>query len=142
MHIQTRSKVEPRKVNQRTTEQRQLFRTVISSVIFERHCGSEAGSSSYFESARGSEAGSSGHFERHCGSMQWYMYVSFYIFSIHTCVTSQACILKLAQAADSRRRCPRPFLQMAPRVALALSGVLVLMIVKKYDIVGRVAHLP
>ena len=70
VRIHARSTLEPSKVIQRTTKQRPLFRTVISSVIFELHCGSEAGSSSYFESACGSEAGSSSHFERHCGSGQ------------------------------------------------------------------------
>jgi hypothetical protein len=48
--------------------QRLLFWIVLSSVNFERHCGSDVGSSSYFESACGSDAGSSGHVERHCGS--------------------------------------------------------------------------
>ena len=63
LHIHARSKLYPSRVIQRTTEQTQLFRTVISSVIFQRHCGSETGSSSYFESACGSEAGSRCHFE-------------------------------------------------------------------------------
>ena len=91
MHIHARSKAEQSKVIPRTTKQRQLFRTVISSVNFERHCGSEAGSSSpevanvgrcgvfearpsrvklwsaferLFRAAQRSRAGSSGHSER------------------------------------------------------------------------------
>ena len=68
VHIHARSKLEPSKVIQRTIEQRQLFRTVISSVIFERHCSSEEGSSSKLERPCSSKAGSSNHFQRPCGS--------------------------------------------------------------------------
>jgi len=45
-----------------------FFRTIISNVIFECHCGSNAGSSSQLERFCSSEACSGSHFERPCGS--------------------------------------------------------------------------